>query len=250
MARKPSYFSSKIQSGSSEGIGARFRQHGLDVLPATRRLGAFSRSHSLAERVCPLAGARADPPPEAQKGMEGVVVRLPDAAAHVTVAGFLDQQPFLARLALDPHQRPHSLQLEAFELEEELARLHPLARVAHRAPQAPVPDDHRPGAILAVRDHAFEVRVLDRVILGLHRQPLFGGIRMRTPGNRPGLQDAVPLQPQVVVHARSAVFLHDKTPGRAAPAPIGSGVRSADRLRRYFVQQFGHFRAEVIIHAP
>src|SRR5712664_395707 len=28
-------------------------------------------------------------------------------------------------------------------------------------------------------------------------------------------------------------FCTTKTPGRAAPAPIGSGVRSVDRLRRY-----------------
>src|SRR5919198_883795 len=63
----------------------------------------------------------------------GVLIRLAHAAAYVPVAGLLDQEPLLSRLALDPHQRPHPLQLETLQLEEQLAGLDSLARISDRS---------------------------------------------------------------------------------------------------------------------
>ena len=48
------------------------------------------------------------------------------------------------------------------------------------------------------------------MILGLHRQTLFVGIERRTFGNRPGLEDAVAFEPEVVVQSPGGVLLDDE----------------------------------------
>src|SRR5207244_8195857 len=113
--------------------------------------------------------------------------------SYVSVAGLLDQEPLLAGTLGDPHQRPHPLQLESFELKQNLSRALALARIAYRLPLPAVPDDHRPRAVLARRDHTLEIGVLLRVVLGVHRQPLFRRIRRRPAWHRPRLENPVPL---------------------------------------------------------
>ncbi len=129
-----------------------------------------------------------------------IVVRSP--AADVPVAGFLDEQPFFSGRAFDPHQRPHPFQLESFELKQKLPRRHARAWIAHRLPAPAVPHHHRPRAVVPVGDHPLEIGVFDRVVLGLHRQPLLGGVGRGAARDRPRFQNAVPLQPQIIMKPR------------------------------------------------
>ena len=77
-------------------------------------------------------------------------------------------------------------------------------------PVAAVPELHRAAAILALGNGALEVAVVERMILGLHRQPLDLGIERRPLGHRPRQEDAVELEPEIVVQARGIVPLDDE----------------------------------------
>ena len=79
-------------------------------------------------------------------------------------------------------------------------------------PEAAIPQLHGAAAILVVRDGAFEIAVIQRVILDLDRQPLVVGIERRPPGHRPGLEDAVELQPQIVMQPGRVVLLDHEPP--------------------------------------
>ena len=129
----------------------------------------------------------------------------------------LDQQPvgFLAAAAFavpfHAHQHPAAVQALAFEDELQVAAPQPLLRIADRPPIAAVPELHRAAAILALGDGALEVAIVERMILGLHRQPLDLGIERRPLGHRPRQEDTVELEPEIVVQARGIVPLDDKT---------------------------------------
>ena len=58
------------------------------------------------------------------------------------------------------------------QLDVDLAARRPPARVvgAVQLPRAAVPHDHVAAAVLAARDHAFELGVFDRVVLDVHRE--------------------------------------------------------------------------------
>ena len=83
---------------------------------------------------------------------------------------------------------------------------------------------------------AGEIRVVHRVILGLHRQPVLPGVGGMPRGHGPGHQHAVALQPEVVVQPPGVMLLDDegvvvavRARYRArAPAPV-SGRRIARR---------------------
>src|SRR5690606_19200750 len=83
-------------------------------------------------------------------------------------------------------------------------------------------EQHRPAAVLALRDGALERAVLDRMILGAHGQPPLARIEARPLRHRPAQQHAVELEPEIPVHAPRGVLLDDE----AAP---GLG---RDALRR------------------
>jgi hypothetical protein len=87
------------------------------------------------------------------------------------------EQPLVApgRASLDPKQRPLAEHLLSVHAELQVAALDRFHRIIARPdelPRAVVPDDHVPGAVVPFRDHAFERRVVVRMILGHHRQPL------------------------------------------------------------------------------
>ena len=72
--------------------------------------------------------------------------------------------------------------LLAVQLELELAVLDRLLRIGRlllRDERAPVPDDDVAGAVLALRDDALEVEVLDRVVLDVDRHPADLGVERR-----------------------------------------------------------------------
>lgn len=65
------------------------------------------------------------------------------------------------------------------------------------------------------------------MVFGTHRQPLVFGIQTRSPGHCPAQQNAIQLQPQIVMQARGIVFLYQI---RVPLARCGSPRR---RFRRF-----------------
>ncbi len=116
-----------------------------------------------------------------------------------------------ARVATDEDEA--AVQLLAVELEVQLAGGDRRGRVlrADRRPRAPVPDDDVTAAVLAPRDHPLEVGVLDGMVLDVDRQPARRRVERWTLGHRPAHQDAVELQPEVVVEAAGAMALHHES---------------------------------------
>ena len=138
------------------------------------------------------------------------------AGAFVVVMA-LEQQPVVglaagAGLGLQAHQVEAAVQALAVQDEGQFALLHALVGVVDRLPGAAVPGLHRAGAVLAVRDGALEVGIVDRVVLDMRRDVLDGGIERRALAHRPAPQHAVVLQAEVVVQAGAVrlVLLHDE----------------------------------------
>jgi hypothetical protein len=136
--------------------------------------------------------------------------------AHEFVT-MLDEQPVRAlavvAIAFHAHQHPAALQALAGhrELQLALAQLLFGRALAERLPVTAIPQLHGAAAVLAFRDRAFEVAVVERVIFDLHGQPFVlrrqgGALR-----HRPGFEHAVELQAQVVVQPTCRVFLDHET---------------------------------------
>ena len=102
-----------------------------------------------------------------------------------------------------------------------------LRGIAIRRPEAAVPQHDGAAAVLALGDRAFEVAVIERVILGLDGKALVAGIERRALGHGPGFEDAIDFKAKVIVKPRRRVLLDDKARvfGR-------SDLRLAARLRR------------------
>ena len=92
--------------------------------------------------------------------------------------------------------------------------------------RALVPDRHRAGAVLTLRDLAVELEVLERVVLGAHREPVVRWIRRNAVGDRPRREHAVVLEPQIPVQAGGVVLLDDE------PVPVAVAGVDAGGLRR------------------
>src|SRR5262249_54419524 len=94
----------------------------------------------------------------------------------------------LAATAARPHGREPALELLAVEAEFELAARDGGPRIDRGRlglPGAPIPDDDVAGAVLAGRDHALEVEILDRVVLDVDGHPSDAGVERRAAGYRP-----------------------------------------------------------------
>ena len=89
---------------------------------------------------------------------------------------------------------------------------------------AAIPEVDRAAAVLARRDVALEVGVLDRVVLDVHRERALAGAQRHAPRQRPAEQHAVALEPQVVVQGAGRMALNDED-------RIAVGLRLA-RLQR------------------
>ena len=140
----------------------------------------------------------------------------------------LDEQPLRffipgrARLRITsarPDHRVSTLELESEHLDIELARAHGAGYVVRRIGHAvnpAVPHDDLAGTVVAFGDDAFEIAVLDRMVLDHHGEPLVGGIKRRSLGYRPRAQHAFHLEAEIVMESGGGVLLHDEHP--AAPA--------------------------------
>src|SRR5690606_14341808 len=68
----------------------------------------------------------------------------------------------------------------------------------------------RTAAVLALGDYTLEVDVLQRMVLGFHRQPLVGGVERRPLRHRPAFQYAAEFEPQVVMVGGRVVLVDDE----------------------------------------
>ena len=116
---------------------------------------------------------------------------------------------------------PAALELRALQREIEAALLQSAHRVALGLPAAAVPDDHLAAAVLALRDLALEVGVVERMVLDVHREPLVAGHQARPAGDGPARQRVADLEAEVVVQPPRRVLLHHE--GVAVAAAVGPG---------------------------
>ena len=141
----------------------------------------------------------------------------------------LDQQPVgalaAAAVVAHAHQHPTAVQLLAIQRELQVALLEAgLGSVGF--PVAAVPQLHRAAAILSLGNGAFEIAVIERMILDFHREPLVVRIERGPAGDRPGFEHAVEFEPEIVVQPGRGVLLdHEATPLR------GRDLDFARRLR-------------------
>ena len=130
----------------------------------------------------------------------------------------LDQQPVRSRVAsavvLDPHQHPTTLEPLTREHELEIAGRERVLRSlrALRRPQPAIPHLHGAAAVLALRNRAFEVAVVERMIFHLDGQAFVRRIHRRPLGHRPRLEDAVQLQAQIPMQMTRGMLLDHEAP--------------------------------------
>ena len=177
-------------------------------------------------------------------------------AFHRVLVVLVHQQPLVGARPAGAHQDEPAAQFLPVHVGVELARLDRRGWVIGgvRLPGAAVPHDHVPAAVLAPRDDALEVEVLQGVVLDVDRDPLDVRIEGGPLGHRPADQDATDLEAEVVVQPPGPVPLHDEpllaVVRRRAPAacPAGSGVRLKSRLRWYGVSfpGTGHLPAPLL----
>jgi hypothetical protein len=114
--------------------------------------------------------------------------------------------------------------------------------------RAAIPDPHRARPILAGRNLALELQVLQRMVLGVHGEAVLGRVRRNSVGDRPGCQDTVVLEPEIPVQAGGVVLLDDVPrrflrPHRDAPGRLGGGLKVAlGAVATEFVRALGRHR--------
>src|SRR6202453_3530134 len=74
-----------------------------------------------------------------------------------------------------------------------------------RFPGPVVPDDDVAAAVLAGRDHPFEVEVLDRVVFDVHGGALHLRVQRRPAGDGPAYEHAADFESEVVVEPAGSV---------------------------------------------
>src|SRR5688572_20363970 len=123
---------------------------------------------------------------------------------------------------------PAPAQLFAGKNKREVALLQPRVRVAYRSPRPSIPDEDAAASVFAFGNNAFEVGVFDRVIFRLRRQPAFARHQARPLRNSPALQDAIELEPEIVVERSGGVLLNyeaeDLAVGSSVAVPGGLGA--------------------------
>ena len=127
----------------------------------------------------------------------------------------LDQEPSLLLSQISPvqtHEGKASVQPLTGQDKLKLAFAHPCVRIGDRLPSAAVPRLHLAAAILPGRDGAFEVGIIDGVVLDMDRHALICGIERRPLRHRPAPQHPAVFKPKVPVESRPVrcVLLHDE----------------------------------------
>ena len=135
------------------------------------------------------------------------------------------------------HQHPAAVQPLALERELQVAAAQRLlgGLGSFRNPVAAIPELHGAAAIFAGRNRSLEIAVIERMVFHLDGEALVGGIVGGAASHGPGLENAVELEPQVVVQAPRRVLLYDEAQafrGRDARSPLGSAVFEKSRFLR------------------
>jgi hypothetical protein len=110
-------------------------------------------------------------------------------------------------------------------------------------PSAAVPQHDRAAAVLALRNRALEITIVERVVFDLDGQPLVVRIERGPFRHRPGLEDAVEFEPQIVVQPRGVMLLDHE-----APLLRWHHRRLARRLRRLLEITFLSILGELLQH--
>ena len=186
---------------------------------------------------------------QAAAAQHGFVIVINVVALDDILVMLLDQQPLVPLAPRTPplhlHQREVALQLLAVEAKLQVAlgqhrdsfslgsrHILPLHRNwRKRLPSANIPNHHRARAVIAFRDDALKIEIRNRMILHLHCQPLVRRIERRSLRHRPRFQDALHLEPKVIMQPRGIVLLHHE--------PVPSLARNfRRRLGRRFKPPF------------
>jgi hypothetical protein len=108
---------------------------------------------------------------------------------------------------------------------------------------AAVPDLDGAGAVLALGDLALEPCVVEGMVLDVHGEVPLPGLERNPLGDCPGEQDAVALEPEIVVEAASVMALDDED-RPSLPLPLSpEGLRClASVALALVVAEGGHGR--------
>ena len=157
------------------------------------------------------------------------------------VVALAQDQPVL-RVARQPrrHEGPRPTQPLAMQAHGQAA----VAFLLHEVVRPAVPDLDRAGAVVPGRDLALERRVLERMVLDLHREMLLSGLERNAFRHRPGGEGAVTLEAEVVMEPPGVVPLDDEGVLRG-PRPRAGG---RNRLRRRARVSLLLVPAEVVAH--
>ena len=133
-----------------------------------------------------------------------------------------DEPVLLVPVEMRRDERPGSAEPLALEQHREAT----VGLLLEKLVRPPVPDLHRPRAVLARRDLALEARVVERVVLDVHGEPAVTRVEGDALGDGPARQGAVTLETEVVVEPPCVVALDDEegplTPLRAGAEGLGS----------------------------
>jgi hypothetical protein len=124
----------------------------------------------------------------------------------------LEEDPVALRAgrAARAYQMPTTAQFLAVKLDEQVALFAHGAGLSgrHRVVRAAVPNERVAAAIFAVRYSPFEAAVFERMIFGLHGEPLDVRVVARTFGHGPARQRVIHLEAQVVMQPRRVVLVN------------------------------------------
>ena len=126
------------------------------------------------------------------------------------------------------------MELVAFQVEEEFAFLESFVRLFKRLPDPAIPHDNGAGPVVALGNDAFEVAVLERVVLDFDGQALVRRVGGRSFGNGPGFEHPVHLQPQIPVQARRIVHMHNQQAALLGPGLGDEPARLGRAIERSF----------------
>ena len=146
-------------------------------------------------------------------------MRLENVFGGGVLVALLDEQPVLCVLGVGivapagADERERAVELEAVQVDVDFALADRVGGVAGRIDDvvdAAIPYDDRARAVVAGRNHAFEVAVLERMILDGDGEMLIGGIHRGAFRDGPRAQDAFHLESKIVVEAARGVLLDDE----------------------------------------
>src|SRR6185312_13819471 len=132
--------------------------------------------------------------------------QLGGVARQVALVLAHDQPVLLVAVHTGRDQRPEAVQALAAQAHRQAA----VALLLDRLVVAAVPDLDRPAAVLALRDLALEVRVVERVVLDVHGQVALALAQRDALGDGPARERAVALDAEVEVQAAGVVALDDE----------------------------------------